>query len=163
MAVIMLHRSPFLYAVTAGATLALHLVLCQPAAVLSGSPAIDPIYLIAVYLAPVGMLFPPFFDDFRNRFWTRLLASVLVAAGFSLIWAMVYTNLHSARPHVGYKEGVIGLIRSNPIYLIMKAIDYFPIALLFFFCLHGVACGLWSWVRGFQDRAAKPETLRDFA
>src|SRR5262245_52903567 len=111
---ITLQRRPILYAVTTCAVLVLHAYLCYPAGVSRGYPPIQPFEIIAVFLAPIGMLLPPLFDDFCNDRKARIWRTVLVTTGFCLIWAVVHINLSDVRPHIGHLVGPVGILQSHP-------------------------------------------------
>jgi len=145
-----MRRDPFLYLLGVGGVLLLHAFLCYPAAVSRGYPPMSPFDLVAPFLAPAGMLLPPFFDDLQNFPRPRLLRSAFVAAGFCFIWGVVSTNVTDARPHIGHLAGVVGVFKSYSPFIVVWTIFYLPTATLFFYCLDGVAIGFWSLVRGFS-------------
>ncbi len=148
-----IQRRPFAYAVAAFGVLSIHAFLCYPAAISRGHPPIDLFAFIAIYLAPIGMLLPPLFDDFRNDVHSRIRRTACAAAGFSFIWAIVSTNLNDARPHIGHLAGISGILKYAPVPVVGQTIIFFLPALLFFYCLEGVAIGFWSLLRGFNDIA----------
>ena len=143
-------RMPLLYVIGVGVVLLLHAHLCYPAAVSRGHPPMPPFDLVAIFLAPAGMLLPPLFDDVQNDSRFRLLRSACVAAGFCLVWGVVSANVTDARPHLGHLAGVVGLFRHYSLFILGWTVYYLPLATIFFYCLEGVAIGFWSLVRRFR-------------
>jgi hypothetical protein len=144
-----LRRQPVLYATTGACMVVLHGFLCHPAAICRGYPPIKPHELIAIFIAPFGMLMPAFFDDARNDRYSRWLRSAYVATGFCWIWGAVEGNFASGRPSMGHLQGMAAVM-FHPAAVLYGAF-YFPVAIVFFYCLDGVAIWLWSMVRRFRE------------
>ena len=142
-------RMPLLYLISVCVVLFLHAHLCYPAAISRGYPPMPPFDLVAIFLAPAGMLLPPLFDDFQNDSRFRLQRSVCVTAAFCIVWGVVATNVNDARPHFGHLAGVVGILKHDRFSVGAWTGFYFLPALAFFYCLEGVAIGFRSLVRRF--------------
>jgi len=147
----MMDRRPFLYAIASGTVVVLHGFLCHSAAVCRGYPPLKPNELIAVFLAPIGMLLPALFDDARNDAQSRWLRSAWVALGFCFVWGIVATNLEGPTPSIGHLTGMAGVVSNDGVCVWFKTLFYMTPAVIFFYCLDGVAIGLWSLVRRFRE------------
>jgi len=142
-------RRPLLYAVGSGAVIVLHGYLCHAAAVCRGYPPLKPNELIAVFLAPAGMLLPALFDDARNDSRSRWLRSAWITLAFCFFWGVVETNLEGPTPSIGHLTGMTGVISNEGVSVWFKTLFYLTPAVIFFYCLDGVAIGMWSLVRKF--------------
>jgi hypothetical protein len=145
-------RRPVFYSIAAGAIVVLHGYLCHDAAVCRGYPPLKPHELIAVFLAPIGMLLPALFDDARNDVQSRWFRSAWVAVGFCFIWGIVATNLEDVRPSTGHLMGMMGVVTHLGIIVWFKTLLYLAPATVFFYCVDGVAIGMWSLVRRFREQ-----------
>ena len=163
MALLRMNRCPGAYGLATVGVLMLHTVLCYPAAVSRGYPPIRPFDFLAIFLAPAGMIIPPLFADFRQDDRSKLLRTAWIACGFCFVWGVVDTNMSSPRPHIGHLEGVVGLVESHTVEVVFRGGLYFPIALLFFFCLEGVMNGVWSLIRGFRSTSVLSKESRSIA
>lgn len=142
-------RLTILYVISAMTVVLLHAWLCYPAAISRGHPPLPPFDLAAIFLAPLGMLIPPLFDDAYNDYTIRFRRSAIIATAFGFIWAIVETNLGSSRPHIGHLAGVVGIFQHDGLMVLLLTVSYLVPAWVFFMSLDGVAIGLWSCVREF--------------
>jgi hypothetical protein len=110
-----------------------------------------PFVLISVFLAPFAMVLPPFFDDARNSTFVRWLRAGVVGFAFALVWAVVDFNLRTPRPHLGHLLGIEGMLREHAGQILIEAVCICVASVPCFYCLDGVAIGLWSLIRRFPD------------
>lgn len=95
-----------------------------------GHPPLIPEHFTSLFIAPLFVWLPSIFADRR----TRSLGVVIGAAGFTLIYALVKTNLESVRPHIGHTHGVLGILQAQWLIIATQfGLLYFPTAITLYF------------------------------
>lgn len=119
-----------LFAATWVGLLMAHVRLCYPAMIDRGYPPLMPEHFMSLFIAPLFVWLPSVFAERR----TRSFGVTVGAVGFTLIYALVQTNLESARPHIGHTHGVFGMLQAQWLTLVMRiGILYVPMAITLYF------------------------------
>lgn len=113
------------FATTWIALVASHFQFSYAAMTCRGHPPLLAEHFTAIFITPLFVWMPALFAERKTR-----SAGVAVGAiGFTLIYAIVKTNLESPRPHIGHTHGVIGIVVEDGLMVLLQAaILYIPVA-----------------------------------
>jgi hypothetical protein len=156
-----IRRRPSLYIVGLVELLALHFVLCYPAAVCRGLPPLEPFWRVAIFLPFPGVVLLTAFDDysFAPRLRKASLLGFCVAS--SIILGVATTNLSDVRPHTGHLAGYLGLVSHLWPAVVGQSTLWLVLALVFVFCLESASRRLWGQVRHFSSPTPTWICVRD--
>lgn len=148
MPLVRIPRSPTLFWTALACVVVAHLVLCHPAATSRGYPPPGEQQLIWMFIAPFFIGFPALFDD---RTASRRRGVLVGSIGMALIYGIVLANLHTARPHIGHRVGMLGVVRTCWSLILPFAIGPFALLWMSLTIYERVTGDCWSWVRSFCE------------
>jgi hypothetical protein len=156
-----IHRRPGLFIVGLFELLALHFVLCYPAAVCRGVPGLEPFWRVAIFLPFLGVALLSAFDDFSYAPRVRRASLLGFCVASSIILGVATTNLSDVRPHTGHLAGYLALVAYLWQEVVGQSAFWLIGVLILVFCLESVSRGLWDQVRRFSSSTSTSIRIHD--